>query len=65
MDALRSPLPAAKGRRSSLTQQTGLLQCGGALRVTRRSSAGEGLLAAAAAAMKKGVQVRVADRLID
>lgn len=61
MDALRSPLPG-KGRRSSLTQQTGLLNAkGGALRVARRSSAaGEGLLAAAsAAAAMKGVKVCV------
>lgn len=64
MDVLRSPLPAAagKGRRSSLTQQTGLLQCaGGALRVAhhRSSAGGEGLLtASAAAAMNmKGVKV--------
>lgn len=64
MDVLRSPLPASaagKGRRSSLTKQTGLLNAqGGALRVGRSSAAGEGLLAAAsAAAAMKGVKVCV------
>lgn len=51
MDALRSPLgPGHKpSRRSSLTQQTGLLhKTGGAQRVARRSSAaGDGLLGSA------------------